>query len=205
MPKAKKSSTLVQRMFVSVSEWDRLKAIEKKHEGAGAAAGSVAAAQLDGQGAVHSASSFLVPPNSLVPPGASLPGLQALKDSSPLRIETDRLPPPEIPNPIYGKIPDNSDRIRAETLRDKTLPSSIPLNDPMGIRDPEVPDGEAPRTQFIATPEQRRQDSATSLGPVMTSAKVAASRARVEALGKPWYFIGLDFSSGSEDEEEWDI
>jgi hypothetical protein len=81
----------------------------------------------------------------------------------------------------------NADRVAQEMKRDKTLPPSLPLNDPLGIQDPSVPSGSAPRKEFVATKRQRMEDDSTSLG-----------RPPTRAEARKWFYLG-DFSS---DEEE---
>jgi len=196
----------VERVLVSTTEYDRLKAIEKKFNLLSISREKPkrretedgAAAELEGRGAQssvnqgHHGKSSMVPPNSL-----AVEGVESLASSYPVPLHLDVLPPPEIPNAIAATIPDNSDRIHAEAVRDKTIPSTLPLNDPLGASHPRLPEGQAPTKQFIATAEQRGQDSATSLGTV-------ATKAQGEAYAK-WYFLGLDFSSGSDNSDDSDM
>lgn len=117
-----------------------------------------------------------------------------LTDSGPVLLNTNVLPPQPSPLVYNSVFPDRTDRIRQEAKRDKTLPPSLPLNDPLGVPDPNLPDGEAPVRPFVATQKQRDQDNSVSLGRPPTEAEAKAQI--------PWYFIGEDDLDSSDQEDD---
>ena len=170
---------LSQRILVPYSEYQRLVASEKRltlllqHE---KSKGSVKnnqeleAANLHGGGAGGSATDL---------PLAGLIG--ELPNNLPAVVDTNVLPPRA--NPILHdmQFPSNSDRIQQEEKRNKDLPPSLPLNDPLGAIDPSLPEGMPPTKSFSAAKNLGHGNSK----PVQTQA---------------WYYLGSADSSSEEDD-----
>lgn len=127
---------------------------------------------------------------------------ETLPNGGPALINTVVSPPAPSPNVFHALYPDRTDRIREEAKRDKTLPPALPLNDPLGIPDPSLGEGQAPREPFVATQLQRDQDKSVSLGHPPTSREVAA--AAQEGGADQWWYIGPeDFEDSTEEDEDW--
>ena len=93
--------------------------------------------------------------------GDLFPGTQSVPSGLPAWVNVN--PEPPRPNPCVNtaKIEDRTDRIIQEGKRDKSLhPPANPLNDPLGVRDPDLPPGRAPDKQFVPTKKQRAEAAA---------------------------------------------
>lgn len=206
-----------QRIIISYAEYQRLLKSEKQYNHYREHRSSVkkeapeeapAASDLVGGGAVGGGSSGHSRQHPVGPPAdfpLSFSSFEhPLPNNGPVAINTNCKPPPEDPLVNYRLFTDNTDRIRQEAARDKTLPPSMPMNDPLGVRDPSLPQGHAPVRPFVANQQQRNADNSVSLGRPPTAQEVAAAAA-AEEKSHPWYYLGPeDLASSSEDDDGMD-
>jgi hypothetical protein len=191
-------------IMISSAEYDRLMATEKKYhhlmaqrssEKSGQSASDLAGAggpDSSSSGAIDAPSTSGRAASSFQSPVIAMAGMAGgeIPNSFPAEVNSNVEPPKPYPNTFTSDLPQNLDRIRQEAKRDKSLPSSMPLNDPMGVPDPNLPAGEAPKRQFVATAAQRSADSSTSLGSPPTKA---------QAFVPYWYLGGAADDDGSDE------
>jgi len=181
------SSMQAPVILLSMSEYKRLLAIEKKDRGHSEnkkhASGAATVVSDSENSATH-----LAGQGALLTGIPNVPGLQnSIKRSVPAQIDTPdpNLPPPNVPVFFNSSVHQNPELVKQLVQMEKHLkaPTGLPLNDPSGAADPKLQPGDAPSHPFQ---EPKK-------------ARVETEHERQEVAA--WYFVGLDFESDSGDSD----
>ena len=183
---------ITQRILISYEEYQRLIKSEKQYkhllQTQNSGKKEESASDLVGAGAAET--SGLVP-KTFLPESA-----QHLPNSGPTAINTNVAPPSFTPIVYYNTVQDNTDRILQAAKRKNTEPPSLPLNDPLGYRDPDLPEGHAPSKPFAATQRDRNLQDFVQPPPAKAAHTVT------KESSKNWWYIGPEHFTSSEEEDE---